>query len=46
MNNSKTEFIVFGSKKMLHKLETDILNVNGESVKISEDIKYFRCLSG
>ena len=33
MNNSKTEFIMFGSSKMLTKCITTDININGTRVK-------------
>ena len=40
MNSSKTKFILIGSKQRLTKYETDIININGEPVKLSKCIKY------
>ena len=40
MNSSKTEFILIGSKQILTKCKTDIINNNGEPVKLSKCIKY------
>ena len=40
MNSSKTKFILIGSKQRLAKCETDIININGEPVKLSKGIKY------
>ena len=40
MNNSKTEFIIFGSKKMLKTSKWDKLKVSGEIVTRSESVKY------
>ena len=39
MKNSKTEFIMFGSRKMLTKCVTDI-NINGTRVKKENVIRY------
>ena len=40
MNNSKTEFIMFGSRKMLTKCTTTDINSNGTSVKRENTIRY------
>ena len=40
MNQSKTEFILFGSSKQLQKCSSKILDVNGTSVMRSDVIKY------
>ena len=40
MNSSKTKFILIGSKQRLIKCEPDIININGEPVKLSKCIKY------
>ena len=40
MNATKTEFIMFGSKKQLHKCTIEALNVNDDMVPTSEIIKY------
>ena len=40
MNATKTEFIMFGSKKQLQKCTTETLKVNDDMVPISETIKY------
>ena len=40
MNTAKTEFIVFGSKQQLKKVEVASINVNGDSIPRSEVIKY------
>ena len=37
---SQTEFIVFGSKQQLKKVEVASINVNGDSIPKSEVIKY------
>ena len=40
MNSAKTEFIIFGSNKHLDKCTTTRLDVNGEYVGLSQEIKY------
>ena len=40
MNTTKMEFIVFGSKQQLMKVEVTSINVNGDSIPRSEVIKY------
>ena len=40
MNNSKTEFIMFGSRKMLTKCITRDININGTRVKKENVIRY------
>ena len=40
MNNTKTEFILFGSNKQLRKCDTDSINVAGEPVQKTSMIKY------
>ena len=40
MNESKTEFILFGSSRQLQKCNTNTLNVNGTDVSRSDTIKY------
>ena len=40
MNNSKTEFIMFDSSKMLTKCITTDININGTSVKKEKVIRY------
>ena len=40
INNSKTEFIMFGSSKMLTKCITTDININGTRVKKDNVIKY------
>ena len=40
MNATKTEFIMFGSKKQLQKCTTEALKVNDDMVPTSEIIKY------
>ena len=40
MNSSKTEFILFGSSHQLEKSSSRSLNVNGEQVDVSDEIKY------
>ena len=40
MNNSKTEFIMFGSSKMLTKCITTDININGTRVKKQNVIRY------
>ena len=40
MNTTKMEFIVFGSKQQLKKVEVTSINVNGDSIPRSEVIKY------
>ena len=40
MNQSKTEFITFGSRVQLRKCECELLNVSGEIVKRTPCIKY------
>ena len=41
MNVTKTEFIMYGSKKQLQKCTTKTLKVNDDMVPASETIKYF-----
>ena len=33
MNASKTEFIIFGSRQMLAKCSTDVVNIAGDDIK-------------
>ena len=40
MNESKTEFIYFGSKHMLKKCNTNMVNINGEHINRSNKVKY------
>ena len=40
MNSSKTEFIIFGSQKQLDKCVTTSLDVCGDTVQLSNEIKY------
>ena len=40
MNTTKMEFIVFGLKQQLKKVEVTTINVNGDSIPRSEVIKY------
>ena len=40
MNNTKTEFLLFGSRKNLSKCVSQGLDVNGEWIHVSEFIKY------
>ena len=40
MNESKTEFIYFGSKKKLKKCNISAVNINGEHIARSEKVKY------
>ena len=40
MNNSKTEFIMFGSKAQLNKCSTNVINVAGENIKPVSTIRY------
>ena len=40
MNTTKTEFIMFGLKKQLHKCITETLKVNDDMVPRSNTIKY------
>ena len=40
MNDSKTEFIMFGSNKMLTKCITADMNINGTGVKKQNVIRY------
>ena len=40
MNTTKMEFIVFGSKQQLKKVEVTSISVNGDSIPRSEVIKY------
>ena len=40
MNTTKMEFIVFGSKQQLKKVEVTSINVNGDSIPRSKVIKY------
>ena len=40
MNSSKTEFILFGHPKQLKKCSSTCLNVCGEDVNLSVDIRY------
>ena len=42
MNDSKTEFIMFGSRKMLTKCTTKDININGTRVKRENIIRYLR----
>ena len=41
MNDSKTEYIIFGSRQQLLKLQSTSLNVNDIEVKASNSVKYF-----
>ena len=40
MNESKTEFIYFGSKQMLKKCNISTVNINGEHIVRSDKVKY------
>ena len=40
MNDGKTESILYGSRQQLLKCETTSINVNGNSIKRAECIKY------
>ena len=40
MNQSKTEFIIFGSRQQVNKCVSDSLDVNGVRVPCSDQIKY------
>ena len=40
LNNKKTEFIVFASKRERHKVTSNDLSVNGIKVGVVDDIKY------
>ena len=40
MNDSKTEFIVFGSSQQLKKMLISNVNVNSERVNTSDSVKY------
>ena len=40
LNESKTEFIMFGSKQMVDRCQVDSLTVNGMSIDCSTSIKY------
>ena len=40
MNNSKTEFITFGSRQQLQKCECELLNVCGDIIKSQPVMKY------
>ena len=40
LNDSKTEFILFGSKIMIDKCNVDVLNVNNVLVPCSKSVKY------
>ena len=40
MNNDKTEFIIFSSRQLAKKIDTDCLNVNGTIIQKSEVIRY------
>ena len=40
MNESKTEFIYFGSKQMLKKCSMNTVNINGEHIARSGKVKY------
>ena len=40
MNDEKTEFIMFSSRQLAKKIDTDCLNVNGTTIQKSEVIKY------
>ena len=40
MNTTKTEFIMFGSKKQLQKCTTETLKINDNMVPVSNTIKY------
>jgi len=40
MNSSKTEFIMFGSRQMLAKCSTDVINIAGDDIKRERVIRY------
>ena len=40
MNDGKTEVILYGSRQQLLKSETTLMNLNGNSIKRAECIKY------
>ena len=40
MNNDKTKFIIFSSKKLQHKCQITNIDVNGTHVHRSSEIKY------
>ena len=44
MNDDKTEFIMFASKRQLDKCETTSIDVNNTIVKCSPTIKYLGAL--
>ena len=41
MNEGKTEFIMFGTKKQLDKCTTTSIDVNNTEVRMSKVVKYF-----
>ena len=43
MNNSKTEFILFGLRQHLQKFTTNATDINGKEIPKSEYIKYLGC---
>ena len=40
MNTSKTEFIIFGSRKQLDRCSTKLININGDEIKLEHCIRY------
>ena len=40
MNDEKSEFIMFSSRQLAKKIDTDCLNVNGTTIQKGEVIKY------
>ena len=42
MNDDKTEFIIFSSRQLAKKIDTDCLNVNGTIIQKSEVRRYLR----
>ena len=40
MNDEKTEFVMFSSRQLAKKIDTDCLNVNGTTIQKGEVIKY------
>ena len=42
LNESKTEFIYFGSRQQLRKCQHKIININGETINRSTKAEYFR----
>ena len=42
MNNAKSEFIIFGNRILVSKCISGELNINGEAVSRSHEIKYLR----